>query len=69
MCVQPALENDGGGELVDHVAAGIAVRRIVAGGQEGSVGLGGGEALVPEMDGEGWVIGFAAVRFGACDAE
>ena len=32
LCVQPALQDDGGGCLVDLVAAGIAVCRIVTGG-------------------------------------
>jgi hypothetical protein len=48
--VEPALQDKGGGELVDFAAGSSA--RIVAGGFEGGVRLGGGEALVPQMNGE-----------------
>jgi hypothetical protein len=46
------LEDKGGGELVDPMAAGVAIGGVVAGGFEYGVGLGGGEALVPEVNGE-----------------
>jgi hypothetical protein len=67
LCVQPALQDDGGGELVDDVAAVIAFCRIVTGCLESGVGLGGGEALVPEMDGERWVAGFCDEGFELVD--
>src|SRR6202020_882487 len=48
--VEPALQNKGGGELVDFAAGSLA--RVVAGGFEGGMSLGSGKALVPEMNGE-----------------
>jgi hypothetical protein len=48
--VEPALQDEGGGELVDFAAGSLA--RVVAGSFESGVCLGGGEALVPEMNGE-----------------
>jgi hypothetical protein len=54
MRVEPALQNKGGGELVDFAAGSLA--RVVAGGLEGSMRLGGGEALVPEMNGEAGAV-------------
>ena len=64
--VEPALQDEGGGELVDFAAGMPGDRRIVAGGFEGGVGLGGGEALVPEMNGEAGVVcvGDIFVRLG-----
>lgn len=60
MRIEPALEDKGGGELVDdasaHVAAGGAIGRVVAGGLERGVDLCGGETLVPEMNGEAGVL-------------
>ncbi len=48
--VEEGLQDEDGGELVDDGAAVAAGG--VAGGVEMAVGLGGGEALVPEVDGE-----------------
>jgi hypothetical protein len=56
VCVQPALQDDGRSELVDPVKADVAVCGIVTGCLESGVGLGGGEALVPEMDRESRTI-------------
>ncbi len=71
MCIQPALQDDGGSELIDAVKADVpvcmAVCRVVTGGLEDGMGLGGGEALVPEMDGERWVAGFCNERFELVD--
>ncbi len=50
--VKPPLEDEGGSSLVDNVAADMAIGGIPAGGFEGEVHLRGGEALVPEVDGE-----------------
>ena len=47
MGVEPALEDDGGGGLINHVATGAAVGGVMAGGFEGSMRFGGGETLVP----------------------
>ncbi len=58
--VEPALQNKGGGELVDFAAGSLA--RVVAGGLEGGVRLGGGEALVPEMNGEAGAVGGSVFR-------
>ena len=52
--VEPALQDEGGGELVDFAAGSLA--RVLAGGLEGGVRLGGGEALVPEMNGEAGAV-------------
>ena len=52
--VEPALQNKGGGELVDFAAGSLA--RVVAGGLKSGVRLGGGEALVPEVDGEAGAV-------------
>ncbi len=63
--VEPALEDKRGGKLVDFVAAGVGIGGIVTGSFERSVGLGGGEALIPEVDGEaGSVCRF--LGFGCC---
>jgi hypothetical protein len=65
LCIEPALQNEGGGELVDYatangtapataglmVAGGIVARRF-----EGSVSLDGGEALIPQVDDEAGAI-------------
>jgi hypothetical protein len=51
--IKPALQDEDGGDLVDE-AAGALVR--AAGGGEGSLSFGGGEALVPEVDGEDGAI-------------
>lgn len=56
MGVEPALEDEGGGEPINQMAAGMAVAGVVAGGFERGVGLGGGEAFVPEMNGQGRVF-------------
>jgi hypothetical protein len=53
--VEPALQDKGGGELVDFAAGSLA--RVVAGGFEGGVRLGSGEALVPEMNCEAGAVG------------
>jgi hypothetical protein len=53
--VEPALQDEGGGELVDFASGSLA--RVVAGGFEGGMSLGGGEALVPEMNGEAGAVG------------
>lgn len=50
MCVEPALEDKRSGKLVDFVAAGVGIGRIMACGLQGGVGFGGREALVPEVD-------------------
>jgi hypothetical protein len=58
--IEPALQNEGGGELVDdasaYMAAEVAISGMVAHGFECSMGFGGGEALVPEVDGEAGVV-------------
>lgn len=56
MRIEPPLEDEGGGELVNQMAAGMAIGGVVAGGFKRGVDLGGGEALVPEIDGEGRVF-------------
>jgi hypothetical protein len=61
------LQDEGGGELVDFAAGSLA--RVLAAGFEGGMSLGGGEALVPEMNGEGGTVGSGVVapldgRFG-----
>lgn len=48
--VEPALQDEDGGDLVDEVTM---LAAVMAGGVKGSVGLGGGEALIPEVDGKG----------------
>jgi hypothetical protein len=53
--VEPALQNKGGGEPVDFAAGSLA--RVVARGFEGGMSLGGGEALVREMNGEAGAVG------------
>ncbi len=58
--VEPGLEDEDGGDLVDDV---LAADGGVAGVVEVAVGLGGGEALVPEVDGEGEL---GAEVFGEC---
>jgi hypothetical protein len=50
--VEPALEDKRGGKLVDFVAAGVGIGGIVTGGFESRVGLGGGEPLIPKVDGD-----------------
>jgi hypothetical protein len=52
--VEPALQDEGGGELIDFAAGSLA--RVVAGSFEGGVRLGGREALVPEMNGEAGAV-------------
>jgi len=52
--VEPALQDEGGGELVDFAAGSLA--RVVAGGFQGGMSLCGGEALVPEMNGEAGAV-------------
>jgi hypothetical protein len=61
LCVEPALQNKDGGELIDKASANptalatagrIVAGRIVTRCFEGGESLGGGEALVPEVDGE-----------------
>jgi hypothetical protein len=47
--VEEALQNQHGSDLVDDLAVGFAG---AAGGVEMAVGFGGGEAFVPEVDGE-----------------
>ena len=56
LCVEPALQDEGGGELIDYMATGVAISGVVAGGFEGGVSLGGGEALVPEVNGEAGAV-------------
>ena len=58
--VEPALQDEGGGELVDFAAGSLP--RVVAGGLEGGMSLGGGEALVPEMNGEAGAAGGSVFR-------
>jgi len=50
MCVQKALQNQHGSDLIDDLAM---AGEGASGGVEMAVGLGGGEAFVPEVDGEG----------------
>jgi hypothetical protein len=51
--VEPALQDEGGGELVHNARANVmAFAWRVAGGIERSVCLGGGEAFIPEVNGE-----------------
>jgi hypothetical protein len=57
--VEPTLQDEGGGELVDFAAGSLA--RVVAGGFEGGMSLSGGEALVPEMNGEAGAVGSGVV--------
>jgi hypothetical protein len=52
--VEPTLQDEGGRELVNFATGSLA--RVVAGGLEGGVRLGGGEALVPEMNGEAGAV-------------
>lgn len=52
--VEEGLEDEGGGDLVDDAAVILAA---VAGFIEDLVGLLGGEALVPEVDGETGEVG------------
>jgi hypothetical protein len=56
LSVEPALQDERGGKLVDdasayssaaHLAAGV-----VASGFQRGLGFGGGESLIPEVDGE-----------------
>lgn len=47
--VEPALQDEDGGDLVDDI---FSVARTAADGVEMAVGLGGTEALIPQMDGE-----------------
>jgi hypothetical protein len=54
--VQPALQDDGGGKLVEFMTADVAVCWIITGSLERGMSFGGGEALVPEVDGEGWLV-------------
>jgi hypothetical protein len=65
--VEPALQDEGGGELVDLASGSLA--GVLAGGFEGGMSFGGGEALVPEMNGEAGAVGSRVVaplggRFG-----
>src|SRR3977135_3603447 len=32
LCVEPALQDEGGGELIDYMATGVAIGGVVAGG-------------------------------------
>jgi hypothetical protein len=50
--VEPALQDEGGGELIDFVTPRMGIGGIMTGGLKGGVGFGGGEALVPEVDSE-----------------
>jgi hypothetical protein len=54
--IEPALQDEGGGKLVDEttadLAADVAVAWMLACGFECGVDFGGGEALVPEVNGE-----------------
>ena len=65
--VEPALEDEGGGELVDPAPRSVA-SRVLAGGIERSVGLGSGEALVPEVDSEGGVFWAGGIAGGVDDS-
>jgi hypothetical protein len=72
LSVEPALQNEGGGKLVDETTAGLAansaIGRMVACRFERCVGLGGGKALVPEVNGEAGMasIGDVFVCVGRC---
>jgi hypothetical protein len=63
--VEPALQDEGGGELVHHasanLAADLAIGRMVPRGFERSVGFGGREAFIPEVDREAGVGGIGDV--------
>jgi hypothetical protein len=48
--VEPTLEDQGGGELIDFVTPRMGIGGIMTGGLKGGVGFGGGETLVPEVD-------------------
>ena len=51
--VEPALQDEGGGKLVDDASpARLATRGMVASGFERGLGFGSREALIPEVDGE-----------------
>lgn len=50
MGVEETLQNQHGGDLIDDFPVG---REGASGGVEMAMGFGGGEALVPEVDGEG----------------
>jgi hypothetical protein len=50
--VEPALEDEGGSELVDFVTPRVGVGGIMTGSLQGSMRFGGGEALVPKVDDE-----------------
>jgi hypothetical protein len=50
--VEPALENEGGGELIHLVTPRMGIGGIMTGGLKGGVGFGGGKPLVPEVDDE-----------------
>jgi len=66
--VEEGLEDEGGGDLVDDLAVGLAG---VAGLVEDLVGFAGGEALVPEVDGEageGGELGGEGLGFGGLGA-
>ncbi len=69
MGVQEALEDEYGGHLIDY---GTVLGAGAAGGVEMAVRLGGGEALVPQVhgEGEGLVEGFGkGVGFGRLRAD
>jgi hypothetical protein len=50
--IEPSLEDEGGGGLIDDVTAGMAIGGIAASRLEDGVDLRSGEALVPEVDGQ-----------------
>jgi hypothetical protein len=56
LSIEPALQDEGGGKLVDEtaadLAADVAVAWVLACGFERGVDLSSGEALVPEVNGE-----------------
>jgi len=72
LSIEPTLQDEGGGKLVDETTAGLAanaaIGRMVACRFERCVGLGGGKALVPEMNGEAGMatIGDVFVCVGRC---
>jgi hypothetical protein len=66
--IEPALQDEGGGKLIDDAGADAAISRMVACGFERRVDRGGGKALVPEVNGQAGMasIGDVFVRLGVC---
>jgi hypothetical protein len=66
--IEPALQDERGSKLIDNDGADAAISRMVACGFERRVDLGGGKALVPEVNDKAGMasIGYVFVRLGVC---